>query len=102
MLLGALLDVGLSVDALNAELDTLGIEGWSLRAERVMRGAVSATRAHVDLAESPQPYRRLPDILALLEASTLDRRDVERSQSVFTRLAQAEGRVHGVAPEDIE
>src|SRR5438552_295956 len=102
MLLGALLDVGLSVDALNAELDKLGIEGWSLHAERVMRGAISATRAHVDLAESPQPHRRLPDILAVLEASSLDRRDVKRAQSVFNRLAQAEARVHGVAPEDIE
>src|SRR5205085_8770471 len=102
MLLGALLDAGVTVDALNAELDKLGIEGWSLHAERVMRGAVSATRAHVDLAESPQPHRRLPDILALLEASTLDRRDVERSQSVFTRLAQAEARVHGIAADDIE
>src|SRR2546423_1486467 len=101
MLLGALLDAGLSVDALNAELHKLDIEGWSLRSESVMRGAINATRAHVDLAESPQPHRRLPDILAVLEASSLDRRDVERSQSVFNRLAQAEARVHGVEPGDI-
>src|SRR5207253_1359899 len=95
-------DAALSLDALNDELDKLGIKGWSLHSEPVMRGAINATRAHVDLAESPQPHRRLPDILSLLEASSLDRGDVERSQSVFTRLAQAEARVHGVAPEDIE
>ena len=34
MALGALLDVGLPLDVLCAELDKLGIAGWSIAAER--------------------------------------------------------------------
>lgn len=102
MLLGALIDAGLDVAALSAALDGLSIGGWSLRAERVRRGGIAATLARVDLAEAPQPHRRLPDILALLQRSSLETADVERSSLIFRRLAQAEARVHGASPDDIE
>ena len=102
MLLGALLNAGLSVDALRGELEGLGVAGWSLRDERVTRAGIAATKAHVDLAESPQPHRRLPDILGLIERSTLGAADKQRVASVFERLAAAEARVHGVERESID
>jgi pyridinium-3,5-bisthiocarboxylic acid mononucleotide nickel chelatase len=102
MLLGGLLDAGLGLDALRAELARLGVEGWSLRSERVTRAGIAATQAHVDLAESPQPHRRLPDILALIERSTLDARDKRDAATVFERLADAEAGVHGVEREAID
>jgi pyridinium-3,5-bisthiocarboxylic acid mononucleotide nickel chelatase len=102
MLLGALLDAGLELDALRSELARLGVDGWSLRAERVSRSGIAATKAHVELAESPQPHRRLPDILAIIERSTLDEGDKQRSADVFRRLADAEARVHGVATDAID
>lgn len=102
MLLGALLDAGLDLDALRGELARLGVDGWSVRAERVKRSGLAATKAHVDLAEAPQPHRRLPDILALIDRSTLDAGDKQRAADVFRRLADAEARVHGVAPDAID
>jgi uncharacterized protein (TIGR00299 family) protein len=102
MLLGALLDAGLELDALRSELARLGVDGWSLRAERVSRSGIAATKAHVELAESPQPHRRLPDILAIIERSTLDEGDRQRAADVFRRLADAEARVHGVAVDAID
>ncbi len=102
MLLGALLDAGLSIDALRAQLALLGVDGWSLRAEGVARAGIAATKAHVDLAESPQPHRRLPDILALIDRSALPAGDKQRAASVFERLADAESRVHGVEREAID
>jgi uncharacterized protein (TIGR00299 family) protein len=102
MLLGALLDAGLSIDTLRAELDLLAVEGWTLRAERVTRAGIAATKAHVELAEAPQPHRRLPDVLALISDSTLDAGDKQRASRVFERLADAEARVHGVDREAIE
>ena len=101
MLLGALLHAGLDASVLRVELDKLGIEGWSLRAERVTRGGIAATRAHVELAGSPQPHRRLRDIADLIAASTLDAGDRDRATSVFQRLAEAEARVHGVTVDEI-
>ena len=101
MLLGALLDAGLSIDALRAELARLGVDGWTLRSGRVTRAGIAATKVHIDLTEAPQPHRRLPDILALIAASTLDAGDKQRASSVFERLADAEARVHGIAREEI-
>ncbi|MBF6598891.1 MAG: nickel pincer cofactor biosynthesis protein LarC [Dehalococcoidia bacterium] len=102
MLLGALLDAGLSPDTLRSELRKLDLPGWSLRAERVQRGGIAATRAHVELAETSQPHRRLPDIIAIIERSALTATDRDRAAAVFRRLADAEARVHGTTPDEVE
>ena len=102
MLLGALIDAGVDAARLSEELGGLSLPGWSLRAERVQRSGLAATRAHVDLAVSPQPHRRLPDVLAIIEASTLPHEDRRRASDVFRLLAGAEARVHGVRPDEIE
>ena len=102
MLLGALIDAGVDADALGAELRKLNVEGWALRSERVRRSGIAATRAHVELAEAPQPHRRLADIAAIIGASALPASDKERATSIFRRLAEAESHVHGVDAEAIE
>ncbi|MHB8377276.1 MAG: nickel pincer cofactor biosynthesis protein LarC [Dehalococcoidia bacterium] len=103
MLLGTMLDAGLELHALRAELAKLRVDGWTLRAERVQRAGITATKAHVDLAGTPQqPHRRLPDVLRILDASSLPAADSARARDVFRRLAAAESRVHGVAPDEIE
>ena len=49
MLLGALIDVGLSVEDLRAELALMDVGGYTLRPEKVSRGALNCTLLHVDL-----------------------------------------------------
>jgi hypothetical protein len=102
MLLGALLDAGVDVGALHSELAKLNTPGWSLRAEDVRRSGIAATKAHVDLDASGQPHRRLPDVLALLEASSLEEQDRKRAGDIFRLLATAEARVHGIAAEQVD
>ncbi|MCH6552711.1 MAG: DUF111 family protein, partial [Acidobacteria bacterium] len=65
MLLGALVDVGLSVDDLRSELEKLPLEGYRLESTRTQRAGLAATRVTVSLEETKQPHRRLPDILSL-------------------------------------
>lgn len=101
MLLGALLAAGAPLGDLRAELAKLDVDGWSLGDEAVRRGGLAATRAHVELAEAPQPERRLPDILSIIERSSLPQGDRARVAAIFRRLADAEGRVHGVGPETV-
>ena len=101
MLLGAMLHAGLDADALRAELAKLGVDGWTLRNEAVTRAGIAATKAHVDLAESPQPHRRLPDILKIINGSSLHADDRERASAVFQRLAEAEARVHRTSVDEI-
>ncbi|MBI1886007.1 MAG: LarC family nickel insertion protein [Chloroflexi bacterium] len=100
MLLGGLLDAGLSADALRGELAKLHIGGYEVRSERVLRAGLAATQAVVTVAE-PQPERALPDILSIIERSSVPKEDREKGASVFRRLAAAEAKAHGVSVEEV-
>ena len=100
MALGALLDAGLSLDALRGELSKLELSGWAIDAERTVRGYLAGTRAHVHAPEQPI-HRRLADVRAIVEASRLAQDVKQRSIQIFALLAQAEGRVHGIDAEAV-
>ncbi|HEY7802752.1 MAG TPA: nickel insertion protein, partial [Dehalococcoidia bacterium] len=102
MLLGAMLDAGLSLNALRTELQKLDVDGWSLHSEAVKRGGIAAMRAHVDLTEAAQPHRGLHDVLRIIEGSSLAAADKQRAGDVFRRLGEAEARIHGVSADEIE
>lgn len=101
MLLGALVDAGVSLDALRAELSSLPLDGYQLSSERVTRAGVAATKVHVALDDAPQPRRTLGDVLAIIAASRLLDVDKDAAGRVFRRLAEAEGQVHGASPDDV-
>lgn len=100
MALGALLDAGLSLEALRGELGKLPISGWSLDARRDMRGFLAGTRAVVDAPEQAT-HRHLADVRALIEGSTLDPQVQRDSMLVFTLLAEAEGAIHGLPADEV-
>ncbi len=52
MLLGALVDAGVSMTDLEATLRGLPLDGWSLQAEQVMRGGLGATHIRVQSSEA--------------------------------------------------
>ncbi|MGD9890691.1 MAG: nickel pincer cofactor biosynthesis protein LarC [Dehalococcoidia bacterium] len=101
MLLGALVDAGLSLDALRAELASLPAGGYELAAERVARAGIAATKVDVVLADQEQPHRRLNDVLAIIDGSRLTAPDKDAASRIFRRLAQAEGQVHGLPARDV-
>ncbi len=49
MILGALLDAGLSLDALERELRALPVRGWTMRAREEHRRGLGATYLDVDV-----------------------------------------------------
>jgi uncharacterized protein (TIGR00299 family) protein len=100
MLLGALLDAGVSIQGLRRELAKLGLEGYRLKARKARRAGLAATQAVVELADEP-PRGRLSEILSLIGKSALPDGDKERGAAVFQRLAEAEARVHGATPKSV-
>lgn len=100
MTLGALLDAGADLDFVVATLNGLNIEGWALSTEQVNRKGISATRAVVDAPEQHH-HRHWTDIRLLLEQADIPDRVKTRSLIVFEVLAIAEGKVHGVSPEEV-
>lgn len=100
MLLGALLDAGASLPRVRAEIEAVGVGGIEVRTERVHKAGLTALKAHVVVAESHH-HRRWADIRGVLDTGDLTASVRDRAVEVFTRLAEAEGRVHGIAADEV-
>jgi uncharacterized protein (TIGR00299 family) protein len=100
MLLGALLDAGVPLSAIAAAVDAVAPEPVRLATESVTRGALAATRCHVEIADSVH-HRTWTDVRALLVGASLDAPVKDLALQVFERLAIAEGAVHGIPPEEV-
>lgn len=100
MILGALLDAGLELDSLRQELAKISLSGWKIHARREERGGISGTRVEVGVADG-QGERALPEVLEILTRSALDDEVVKQAKAVFSRLAEAEAKVHGIQPSQV-
>jgi len=100
MILGALLDAGLSAEQLRADLALLSCRGFRLEIKRAAKQGIMGTQVNV-IVDDDQPHRCLADITALLDASALPAAVCEKSKHIFGRLAEAEAKVHGVAIDEV-
>lgn len=100
MVLGALVDAGANLGAIEAELRKLGLEGWSISAEKVQRGQIFATHVNVVTSEGHH-HRGLSIILGRIEKAQLAPRAAERAHRIFTRLAESEAKVHNLPVEKV-
>ena len=102
MCLGALVDVGVPLEAIREALGTLPLHGYALSAREVRRCGMRATQVKVELEHSHHhPHRGLGDVLAVIEGGALPDRVVADSSAVFRALAQAEALVHGTHPDKV-
>lgn len=100
MVLGALVDAGADLRAIESELRKLGLEGWTISAEKVKRGQIFATHVHVTTTEGHH-HRGLSIILDRIEKAQLAPRAAERARKIFTRLAESEAKVHHLPVEQV-
>jgi len=101
MLLGAFLDAGAALDAVQAAVDSVLPGGVTLSAAEVDRAGLRATKLSVQSRDKSGGFRRWSDIRDLIEQSPLNEAVRTTVLAVFGRLAEAEGRVHGLSPEDV-
>jgi len=129
MVVGALLDCGLEIADLRAELAKLPLEGYSVRLEGRERSGIRAAKFVVEIDGVPaachshadhghyahehphdhdhshalghHPHRAFRDIREMIRASDLSPRICELSLQIFAELAEAEGKVHGVDAEEV-
>lgn len=100
MLLGALVDAGLAIDALRSEIAKLGISGLAIEAEPVKRGGLAATKVHV-AASHDHSHRSLSAIERIIGRSGLDSRAKQDSLRVFRRLGEVEAEAHAIPIERV-
>lgn len=100
MLLGALVDAGLSIRALRAELAKLGVDGFRLARKTAVRGGVSGTRLRV-ATTGDRGYRHFADFERAIGRSKLSEKVKDKSLGLLRRIFEAEAEVHGTTFEKI-
>ena len=100
MTVAALLDLGVSRQRLREELDKLKGVDFRVRVGRKSVNGIRAGRFQV-IAGKDQPGRRWSGIRRLIERSGLSADVKARAIAIFSKLAEAEAKVHGVSPEDV-
>ena len=137
MFLGAMVDLGVDFDALEAELKKLKLEGYSLSANRRQKCAIDGVKFDVHLADGGEGdhshshshdhshehshshdhehshehshgsddghghSRNFAQISEMIHKSTLSDWVKQKSVAVFQRVANAEGKIHGMPPFEV-
>lgn len=105
MIVAALLDAGANADELRARLAPFHeptAHGFTLHVEKIKKQGFAATRFRVDLnKEIKQPHRHLKHVVQIISAASLPTLVAERAIAIFTRLAEAEAKVHGSTVEKV-
>ena len=103
MLLGALMDSGLSVDLLKNELAKLQLTHYDLQLKKVVKKGISGSQALViiDQEHHHHHHRHLSNIVEIIENSDLSSSVKAASIQIFNRLAEAEAKVHQTTVEKI-
>lgn len=100
MILAALIDAGVDLDALNDAVGSLGLPGVRLTVCEVKKMGFRAAQVVVEHPHE-HAHRHLHHITAMIERSSMSDRQKSLAVRIFTRLAEAEARVHGTTIEKV-
>ncbi len=100
MVLGLLVDLGVSLESIESQLRALPVEGYRLACRREQRSGIEGTRIEV-LCEEQHHHRTWADIDRMLAESSLAAAVRELSRRIFRRIGAAEAKVHGIAMEKV-
>ncbi|MCX5888844.1 MAG: nickel pincer cofactor biosynthesis protein LarC [Deltaproteobacteria bacterium] len=102
MTLGALIDLGLPVSALEELLKLLGLAEMHLTAPRITKDHLTGVHLQVDFRfRHPQPTRSYREIHALIAGAPLTDGVKARSLAMFRLLGEVEARIHGQPLEEV-
>src|SRR6478672_11498142 len=95
MMLAALIDAGADLAAVQAGVVSLGLPNVQILTSETKRKGFRATK--VDIRFEPEhKHRHLHHITDMIDAGALPPRAKELAKKIFTRLGDAEAKVHGV------
>ena len=127
MFIAALLDLGVDASRLERELKKLKLDGYHLHVSRGQKSAIAGVKFDVHLAqehhhEHPHDHghhhghehshdhhhhhgheeqRNFSEIKGLIARSKLSTWVKQKSVAVFQRIAEAEGKIHGLPPDEV-
>src|SRR3954452_572021 len=106
MILGALIDLGLPMDALKGALGSLALEYGDIGAERVLRGGIAATKFRLQDtrpagADGGHKHYHLKGIVNAIRRSALKPESQDTAIHLFERLAEVEAAIHNTPIEKV-
>jgi len=100
MILGAMVDAGLSIDILKKLLAGLNLNEFDILAKIVDKNGFCATKVDVLVTEQP-PERHLKEIKDIIQKSSLPRTVQNRALQIFERIAGAEAAIHNKSVDQV-
>jgi len=100
MTLGALVDAGVALDDVNRLVASLGLAGVRIVVSETKKKGFRAAQIVVE-HEPEHKHRHLHHIVAMIDGSQLNERQKDLAKRIFTRLGQAEAKVHGTTIEKV-
>ena len=100
MVVGAFIDLGLPLDVLKEELNKLSLDGYEVNVKRVKKNSIDSANFSVQV-EGKQKARDYKGIKNIIEGSSLKNNVKALSLKIFDVLAEAEGEIHAVPPDDV-
>lgn len=101
MILGSLIDAGVDFEEISRQLAGLGLRGYEVFCERIKKQGLAATHFKVTLTEAQHKHRHLKHILEILNNARIPNPAREMAAAIFTRLAEAEAKVHCTTIEKV-
>jgi uncharacterized protein (TIGR00299 family) protein len=101
MILGSMIDAGLSPHLLREELRKLQIPTVRLEVKKVLKGGISATQVIVEGRDETRSHRNLKELLRIVERSHLEPEVKKKSKEIFQRIASVEAKIHRKPMEEI-
>ncbi len=95
MILGALVALGIDEHELIEQINLLDISAFSIEFTTVNRSGISAIHANV-IVPNENKHRHLHNIIKIIEDSRLAENIKKRAIKIFSKLAEAEAKVHGI------
>ena len=95
MILGALIDAGLSLKRLEEGLAPLKLPGYRLSAKTVEKAGIQATKVDVVVDDRKVHIKDYPEMVSVFRQGRLGRSIEAATLGILERLARAEAEVHG-------
>ena len=100
MIVGALLDAGADLAALDRAMAGLGLNGYRIAARRKDVSGIAAVKFDVEVSAA-QPERHLGEILSMIERAAMPPRAALNAAAIFRALGDAEAKVHRTTPDHV-
>lgn len=103
MNLGAMIDLGVPANHLQAQLKCLNLEGYELQISIRQKNGIQGTRVDVHLLDAPDhhPHRDLKRINQIIEKSGLNEKIKKTAKDIFLKIGLAEAKIHGKSIDEI-